>query len=97
MSFIEKKDNSWRAKISWYDANRKRHTKSKQGFETKRLAQQWANKMEVTKATLKRIKHVGDTIELIPDNDDYNTIILDKDHPGRILGKKIQMIRYGSR
>lgn len=50
-----------------------------------------------TKATLKRIKHVGDTIELIPDNDDYDTIILDKDHPGRILGKKIQMIRYGSR
>lgn len=50
-----------------------------------------------TKATLKRIKHVGDTIELIPDNDDYDTIILDNDHPGRILGKKIQMIRYGSR
>lgn len=41
--------------------------------------------------------HVGDTIELIPDNDGYDTIILDKDHPGRILGKKIQMIRYGSR
>lgn len=50
-----------------------------------------------TKATLKRIKHVGDTIELIPDNDDYDKIVLDKDHPGRILGKKIQMIRYGSR
>lgn len=50
-----------------------------------------------TKATLKRIKHVGDTIELIPDNDDYDKIVLDKDHPGRILGRKIQMIRYGSR
>lgn len=50
-----------------------------------------------TKATLKRIKHVGETIELIPDNSTYGTIILDKEHPGRILGKKIQMIRYGSR
>ncbi|GHV98532.1 site-specific integrase [Lactobacillus nasalidis] len=49
MAFIEKKDSGWRAKISWYDANGKRHTKSKQGFETKRLAQQWANKMEVAK------------------------------------------------
>ncbi|GHV98538.1 hypothetical protein lacNasYZ03_09310 [Lactobacillus nasalidis] len=46
---------------------------------------------------IKPIKHVGDTIELIPDNSAYDTIILDKDHPGRILGKKIQMIRYGSR
>ena len=50
-----------------------------------------------TKATLKQIRHVGDTIWLMPTNPAYSPIVLDKDHPGRILGKKIQMIRYGSR
>lgn len=35
-----------------------------------------------TFAGLEGYAHVGDTIELIPDNDDYDTIILDKDHPG---------------
>lgn len=50
-----------------------------------------------TKATLKKVRHVGDTIWLMPTNPAYSPIVLDKDHPGRILGKKIQMIRYGSR
>lgn len=50
-----------------------------------------------TKATLKQVRHVGDTIWLMPTNPAYSPIVLDKDHPGRILGKKIQMIRYGSR
>lgn len=42
-------------------------------------------------ATLKRVKHQGDTVMLLPDNKDYDPIILDKNHPGRILGK---VIRY---
>lgn len=41
-------------------------------------------------ATLKRIKHQGDLIMLMPDNKEYDPIILDKDHPGRIVGKAIR-------
>lgn len=41
-------------------------------------------------ATLKRIKHVGENILLMPDNKDYDPIILDKNNPGRILGKVIK-------
>lgn len=40
-------------------------------------------------ATLKRIKHQGDLIMLMPDNQEYDPIILDKNHPGRIVGKAI--------
>lgn len=41
-------------------------------------------------ATLKRIKHQGDLVMLMPDNKEYDPIILDKDHPGRIVGKLIK-------
>lgn len=49
-----------------------------------------------TKATLRRIKHRGDSICLMPDNRDYDPIVLDAQHPGRIFGKVILMIRNGS-
>lgn len=42
-------------------------------------------------ATLKKVLHVGKTVVLRPANPDYKDIILDKDHPGTILGK---MIKY---
>lgn len=42
-------------------------------------------------ATLKRVLHVGKTVVLRPVNPEYKDIILDKDHPGTILGK---MIKY---
>ncbi len=45
------------------------------------------------KATLKRIKHIGDSIWLMPDNRDYDPIVLDAQHPGRIIGKAIKLIR----
>ena len=43
-----------------------------------------------TEATLKRVKHQGDMILLIPDNKEYDPIILNKDNPGRIIGKAIK-------
>lgn len=46
-----------------------------------------------TKATLKRIKHIGNSIWLMPDNRDYDPIILDAQHPGRIIGKAIKLMR----
>ena len=46
-----------------------------------------------TKATLKRIKHIGDSIWLMPDNRDYDPIVLDAQHPGRIIGKAIKLMR----
>lgn len=42
-------------------------------------------------ATLKKVLHVGKTVVLRPANPEYKDIILDKDHPGTILGK---MIKY---
>lgn len=42
-------------------------------------------------ATLKRVLHIGKTVVLRPANPEYKDIILDKDHPGTILGK---MIKY---
>lgn len=42
-------------------------------------------------ATLKKILYVGKTVVLRPANPEYKDIILDKDHPGTILGK---MIKY---
>lgn len=41
-------------------------------------------------ATLKRVKHQGNLVMLMPDNKKYDPIILDKDHPGRIVGKAIK-------
>ena len=43
-----------------------------------------------TEATLKRIKHQGDMVLLLPDNKNYDPIILNKDNPGRIIGKAIK-------
>ena len=42
-------------------------------------------------ATLKKVLHVGKAVVLQPANPEYRDIILDKDHPGTILGK---MIKY---
>lgn len=42
-------------------------------------------------ATLKKVLHVGKIVVLRPANPEYKDIILDKDHPGTILGK---MIKY---
>lgn len=42
-------------------------------------------------ATLKKVLHIGKTVVLRPANPEYKDIILDKDHPGTILGK---MIKY---
>lgn len=43
-----------------------------------------------TEATLKRVKHQGDMVLLIPDNKDFDPIILNKDNPGHIIGKAIK-------
>ena len=42
-------------------------------------------------ATLKRVKHQGDSVILIPDNMEFPPIILNKDNPGRILGKVVHV------
>lgn len=47
-----------------------------------------------TKATLKRVKRVGDQVILTPDNPRFDPIVLDKDHPGKIIGKMIKMSRF---
>ena len=45
-----------------------------------------------TEATLKRIKHQGSLVMLMPDNKDFDPIIITKDNPARILGKAIQFV-----
>lgn len=42
-------------------------------------------------ATLKRVKHQGNLIMLMPDNKEFDSIILDKDNPGRIVGKAVHV------
>ena len=42
-------------------------------------------------ATLKRIKRAGSTVILMPDNRKYEPIVVDKDHPARILGKAVRV------
>lgn len=44
-----------------------------------------------TRATLKKVKHVGKNVILYPINSKYDPIILNKDNPGRILGKAIHV------
>ena len=44
-----------------------------------------------SKVTLKRVKHQGNIVLLIPDNNSYDPIILSKDFPGRIIGKAIRV------
>lgn len=43
-----------------------------------------------TEATLKRVKKQGSLIILMPDNKDYEPIVVTKDEPARILGKAVQ-------
>lgn len=42
-------------------------------------------------ATLKRVKHIGHQVMLMPENTKYDPIILNKENPGRILGKVIKV------
>lgn len=47
-----------------------------------------------TRATLKRVKKVGSQVFLLPDNPRYSPIVLDVNHPGKIIGKMIKMSRF---
>lgn len=42
-------------------------------------------------ATLKRVKHVGNQVMLLPENKKYDPILLNAENPGRILGKVIKV------
>lgn len=42
-------------------------------------------------ATNKRVKLVGNKVILMPENNDYDSIVLNKDKPGKILGKVIHV------
>lgn len=44
-----------------------------------------------TEATLKRVKRQGDTIILVPDNNEFTPIIVNSDNPARIIGKAIKV------
>lgn len=44
-----------------------------------------------TEATLKRVKRQGDLVMLMPDNKNYDPIILDEKNPGRIIGKAVRV------
>ncbi|GAA3630054.1 hypothetical protein GCM10022297_06130 [Lactobacillus hamsteri] len=44
-----------------------------------------------TEATLKRIKHIGKQVMLMPENIKYDPILLNAENPGRILGKVIKV------
>jgi len=41
---------------------------------------------------LKRIKHQGDIVMLMPDNHEYDPIILSDDYTGRIIGKAVRFV-----
>ena len=57
MAVYDKRAKGWRARISWYDSQGKRHYKSKQGFRSKRQAQAWARQMEQAKDTNRISSH----------------------------------------
>ena len=42
-------------------------------------------------ATLKRVKHVGNQVMLMPENKKYDPILLNEENPGRILDKVIKV------
>ena len=42
MASIIKRYGKWQARISWYDSEGKRQTKSQGGFPTKVLAKEWS-------------------------------------------------------
>ena len=43
-----------------------------------------------TEATLKRVRRQHNVSMLLPDNSDFEPIILSEDYPGRIIGKAIK-------
>ena len=45
-----------------------------------------------SEATLKRIKHQGNIVMLMPDNHEYDPIILSDDYTGRIIGKAMRFV-----
>ncbi|RAM09911.1 XRE family transcriptional regulator [Limosilactobacillus fermentum] len=47
--------------------------------------------LETNEATLKRVKRSGGVVILLPDNQDYEPIVLTSDTPARILGKAMQV------
>lgn len=44
-----------------------------------------------TEATLKRVKHQGNIIMLMPDNPTYSPYIITEDNPARIIGKALEV------
>lgn len=44
-----------------------------------------------TEATLKRVKHQGNIVMLMPDNPEYTPYIVTKDNPARIIGKALKV------
>lgn len=44
-----------------------------------------------TEATLKRVKYQGNTMILMPDNKNYEPIIVNEDFPARIIGKAVKV------
>lgn len=44
-----------------------------------------------TEATLKRVKYQDDTMILMPDNKNYEPIIVNEDYPARIIGKAVKV------
>lgn len=46
---------------------------------------------DTDEATLKRVKHVGKHVLLMPDNQSYDPIVVDKDSGARIIGKAVRI------
>lgn len=46
---------------------------------------------DTDEATLKRVKHVGDHVLLMPDNQAYDPIVVDKNSGARIIGNAIRI------
>ena len=44
-----------------------------------------------TETTLKRVKHIGGIVMLMPDNQDYDPYIITPDNPARIVGKALEV------
>lgn len=65
--------------------------REQQNIETGEIAAVLVN--SDTEATLKRIRWQGNTMMLMPDNKDYDPIIVSEDYPVKIIGKAIQITR----
>ena len=44
-----------------------------------------------SEATLKRVKRIGNTVMLMPDNPKYDPYIVDEENPARIIGKAVKI------